>query len=301
MKNITQKVSAGIILLQISILSIIQFDVMAQEARPLTVVPTNLDLERTISVEESEERLNDAMMLFKRGKTAAAIYMLQQLQKADPTNYKVLFKLGEMAIAARNWAYSITVLRKASLIRPEDIEVRLILMDIYKAYQMPIQSVIVAREILALDPGHQDGIKRLADLFQEQSMLEDEIETRKIVQSLLPRDYDNLKRMADVYNGTGKLAKAADMFEYIREYYPKNDDDLSKLAGIYDRLGESAQVLDIIDELALNGISRDWLKNRLFGGVLIPRAVLPCVDKVLRVLCCRDLDQQYAEIGRAHV
>lgn len=263
MRTNNKNISSGLAHVLVFFLVMSPCGVMAQESRATDMLQPPLDVAAPdISPQEAEERLNDAKMLFDRGKTDAAIYMLQQLQKADPGNYKVLFKLGEMAIADRNWAYSITVLRKASFIRPEDIEVRLILMDIYKAYQMPLQSIVVAKEILALNPDHMVGNKRLADLYQEQAMLEDEILTRKKVRQLAPKDYDNLKRLAVIYSQSGDLWEAAIIYEEIRRFYPENNQDLSKLAGIYDQLGESFRNLEVIEQLSENGQSRDWLENR---------------------------------------
>ena len=249
---------------------------LAQEARPTDLRPPDTSVVPIITPEESERRLQDAKLLFDRGRTDAAIYMLQQLEKADPTNYKVLFKLGEMAIAARNWAYSINVLRKASFIRPEDVEVRLILMDVYTAYQMPIQEIIVGKEILVLDPKHIIATKRLAKLYQEQAMPDEEIEIRQQLKLLVPEDYENLKRLADAFNKGGSLWEAARIYEQIRKYYPDNIEDITFLASIYDKLGETFRELQVLDQLRKKGKKRSWLegqakkKQRLENNVYDP-------------------------------
>ena len=237
-------------------------DILAREALPTETKPPAADAVSTITPEESESQLQDAMLLFNRGKTDAAIYRLQQTQKADPTNYKVLFKLGEMAIAARNWAYAINVLRKASFIRPKDIEVRLILMDVYTAYQMPIQEIIVGKEILVLDPTHITATRRLARLYQEQAMPDDEIEIRKILRQLVPEDYENLKRLADAFFLSGELWESARIYEEIRKYYPEKTEDMANLAEIYNKIEEPFRVLQVLNQIKKNGKSLSWLKNR---------------------------------------
>jgi len=242
---------------------ILNGNLLAQEARPTEIFPPKAGTTSKITPEESERRLQDAKLLFDRGKTDAAIYTLQQLQKDDPTNYKVLFKLGEMAIAARNWAYSINVLRKASFIRPKDIEVRLILMDVYTAYQMPIQEIIVGKEILALDPSHIPATRRLAKLYQEQAMPDDEIEIRQKLKLLIPEDYENLKRLADVFVQSGELWEAARIYEQIRKYHPRNIKDLVNLAEIYDKEEEPFRALRVLDQARKNGKSPGWLKSRV--------------------------------------
>ncbi len=248
-------------------LNIYNGNLLAQEARPTNIRPPEAGATSKITPEESERRLQDAKLLFDRGKTDAAIYLLQQLEKADPTNYKVLFKLGEMAIADKNWAYSINVLRKASFIRPEDIEVRLILMDVYTAYQMPIQEIIVGKEILALDSKHITATKRLAKLYKEQAMTDDEIEIRQKLRHLVPDDYQNLKRLADVFDKSARFWEAAKVYEQIREFYPKNINDLTRLAAIYDQSGERFRELRVLDQIEKMGEKRAWLKSRAVKGL----------------------------------
>lgn len=203
----------------------------------------------TISSEESKQRLADAKLLSARGKSDAAIYMLQALAKGDPENYEVLLELGRIAVDAKNWAYSIQVFRKASLIRPEDIEVRLILMDIYKAYQMPIQEIIVAKEVFVLDPSRITSAIRLSGLYQAQAMTEEEILFRRRIKKLSPRYYKNLKRLAEVLYKDSQLWESAKIYEQIRQYYPENISDLRKLASIYVNLDERFRETIIYDHI----------------------------------------------------
>ncbi len=251
-----------ILLFLVFAITICSSNILAQEARPTDVRPLETTTIAKITPEESERRLQDAKLLFDRGKTDAAIYMLQQLEKSDPTNYTVLFKLGEMAIAAKNWAYAITVLCKASFIRPKDIEVRLILMDVYAAYQMPIQEIIVGKEILVLDMNHVTATRRLAKLYKEQAMPDDEIKIRQKLKHMVPDDYENLKRLADTLYESGELWEAARVYEQICKYYPKNMKDLTQLAAIYDELGETFRGLRTLDQIRINGGKRKWLRDR---------------------------------------
>ena len=234
----------------------------AMESLPVAMEASKPDARSTISPEESEQRLREGMLLFERGKTEAAIYTLQQLEKADPTNYQVLLKLGEIAIEAKNWAYSIQVLRKASFLRPKDIQVRLVLMDIYKAYQMPIQEIMLAREILALDPQHIIATQRLAELYREQSMQGDETKIRQHLKKLLPDDYKNLKRLAVIFDLSGQPWEAAKNYEKIRKYYPGKLKDIQRLAALYDKLGEAFREAEVLDHIAEHGGGRSWMQSR---------------------------------------
>lgn len=136
-------------------------------------------------------------------------------------------------------------------------------MDIYRAYQMPIQEIRTGKEILALDPKHIIATKRLAKLYKEQAMPDDEIRIRQALKRMVPDDYQNLKRLADIFNERGELWEAARIYEQIREYYPKNIKDMTQLAAIYDELGESFRELRVLDEIKESGEKRGWLKGRV--------------------------------------
>lgn len=221
----------------------------------------------TVSPEESKRRLEDAKLLFERGKSDAAIYMLQALSKADPDNYEVLIELGRIAVGAKNWAYSIQVFRKASLMRPKDTEVRLILMDVYKAYQMPIQEIIVAKEIVELDPNQLTASIRLAELYQNQAMYDEEIDTRRVVKKLEPDNYKNLKRLAEVLYIDSQLWESAKVYEQVRKHHPEKIDDMRQLASIYAKLDErfrEAVIYDHIDSISGgSGSGKDIAINRI--------------------------------------
>ncbi len=232
------------------------------ESLPAMKKMSNLQGKPPISSNESRQRLDDAMLLFKHGKTDAAIYMLQQLEKDDPTNHQVLLKLGEIAIDKKNWAYAIQVLRQASFLRPEDIEVRLILMNIYKAYQMPIQEIIAAKEILELKPGHTIANQRLADLYREQTMQKDEIRIRRKLKKLIPDDYKNLKRLAVIYDHNGQHWEAAKIYQQIRKHYPDKLTDMLRLAALYDKLGEAFREAEVLDHIEATGGGSSWMQAR---------------------------------------
>lgn len=243
--------------------------------RPIEVDSKKPSNKTTISAKESKRRLEDGKLLFKRGKTDAAIFMLQELSKADPNNYEVLIELGRIAVGAKNWAYSIQVFRQASLMRPKDIEVRMILMDVYKAYQMPIQEIIVAKEIVALDSEHLIATERLAGLYQKQAMYEEEIDTRRVVKKIAPKNYKNLQRLAEALYTDSQLWESAKVYEQVRTYHPEKVDDMRQLASIYAKLDENfreAEIHDHIGSIFVGSgsgkrvaISRIRKKHRIFS------------------------------------
>lgn len=235
---------------------------MTEGALPINIgSPNDHSTTKRISPEESNRKLEDAKLLFNRGKTDAAIFMLQELNKVDPDNYDVLLELGRIAVGAKNWAYSIQVFRQASLMRTKDIEVRLILMDVYKAYQMPIQEIIVCKEIVALDRNHVLATQRLAELYHDQAMLEDEIIVRQKLKRLTPSDYLNLKKLAVLFDKNAQLWESAKVYELVRKRHPDKLDDMQRLAAIYDTLGESFREAEVLDHIDERGGGGSWMES----------------------------------------
>ncbi len=189
------------------------------------------------------EQIQDAQKLFERGKVDAAIYKLQQVHNKDQENVEVLFKLGEMAIAAKNWAYAINVLDKVSKLRAEDVEVRLVLMDIYRAYQMPIQEIMTGREILAIDPNSTVALQKLAFLYYGQDMPDEEEEIRRTLAKITPEDTDNLKKLAALQWKMEEVWEEALTHEKILKYNPDDVESLQRLARLYGEDGSNRDKL----------------------------------------------------------
>lgn len=242
---------------------ILESVVTAHESSPFLFDTQVAEAGKPMTSKEIQKGLEDAQLLAELGKADAAIYALQQLEKANPNNYTVLVKLGEIALQAKNWAYAIQVLRKASLLQPKDIKVRLTLMDIYKTYNMSVQEFVVTNEILGLAPEHPKALRHLADFYKKQGIASDEIKVRLKLKHLSPDDYPNLKRLAEVFDNKGDLWEAARVYEHIRIYYPDRLDDMRRLAAIYDELDEHYRQSQILDHIAEHGGDRSWMQKKL--------------------------------------
>jgi tetratricopeptide (TPR) repeat protein len=205
----------------------------AQESRSTTVEEAAAQSGPKLSPQEIRDRILEAERLFKEGKMEAAIYSMQQVYLSEPGNDEVLLKLGAMAIQSKNWAYSIETLRNASRLRPQDIQLRLILMDIYKAYQMPIQEITAGKEILAIKSDHVQALRRLGELYQDQHIPDDEAEVRTKLMEVEPRDYKNLSRLANLLEKNGEIWEATLVMRHIIEQFPEKVEDRKHLAHLY--------------------------------------------------------------------
>ena len=206
-------------------------------------------------IEDSDERYQDAITLFDEGKTSAAIYLLQQVEKDDPTNIKVLLKLGEMAISAKNWAYAIQVLRQASKVQEQDTETRLLLMDVYRAYQMPIQEIMLGREVINLDPENVTALEKLAFLYHDQDMPTEEIQTRERLLEVNSDDLENMTRLVQLYWKTGNIWEQVPVLREIIKRQPNRKDDWMRLAAAYGASGDRFNQLNTLDEAKAHGVN----------------------------------------------
>ena len=178
--------------------------------------------------------------------------MLQQIHKAFPEDVNVLFKLGQMAISSKNWAYAINVLDKAAKLRPENIEVRLVLMQIYRAYQMPIQEIITAREIIDIDPDNEVTLRKLAYLYHIQAMPEEEESIRRILIKKDPGDYNNFLQLAFLQEKKGAIYEEILTREKIQKYFSGKIENDLRLARAYGIEGELYCKLNLLEKLLDN-------------------------------------------------
>jgi tetratricopeptide (TPR) repeat protein len=142
-------------------------------------------------------------------------------------------KLGEMAISSKNWAYSIEVLKKAAELKPTDVPTRILLMDIYKAYQMPIQEIMAGREILALEPKNSLVLQRMAELYHDQDLPDDEVDVRSRLVEVKPRDYANMVVLAHLHWKIGQPWEEITVMRQLAREYPDKQEHLRRLAALY--------------------------------------------------------------------
>ncbi len=240
----------------------------------LVVLFFSLNLPGYLDAEENEaqihqSQIDDAIKLFEKGKVDAAIYRLQQIHKMFPKNETVLFKLGEMAISSRNWAYAINVLDKVATLRPKDIEVRIVLMEIYRAYQMPIQEIITAREIIAIDPDNEVALRKLAYLYHIQAMPEEEERTRRTLAKRDTTNHDNFNQLAMLQEKKGAIYEEIRTREKIQKYFPDKIENDLRLARAYGLEGELYSKLILLKKLRRNPQTKSPEIEREYEKTLI--------------------------------
>ncbi|OGS23213.1 MAG: hypothetical protein A2252_00860 [Elusimicrobia bacterium RIFOXYA2_FULL_39_19] len=182
---------------------------------------------------EFQDSYDDAVFLYKRGETDAAIYLLQQMEKKYPQDSKVLFKLSEIAIDQKNWSYAIKVLNKASELLPDDVSIRNMLVDLYSIYNIGISEIYTEREIVKIQATNIKAYTRLADLYNKNGMFDEEEWIRRYVQRIRPDNRDNLVKLAQIHAGRQEQQDQIQVYEQIEYFYPNKTKELKKLAYMY--------------------------------------------------------------------
>jgi|GEM_PF-1039779 len=241
-----------------------------------------------ISREIVADRFKDALDLFALGRTDAAIYALQQLSADDPTNVAVLLKLSELAIATKNWAYAINVLDKAAKLKPRDIPTRQVLMDIYKAYQMPVQEIHVGREILALDPRNLRALRRMASLYRDLDMPNEETDIRFELADLEPGNEANLRTLAHLLWESGEPWEEVVVHKKLVAKYPGKTRYLRRLAVLYG----DEKIKDWFNQLQTVEKVPGWKKDPTMAP--IHKRAVKTYRKDLRVLDVLDSTNRVA-------
>ncbi|MBN2351319.1 MAG: hypothetical protein JXD23_02035 [Spirochaetales bacterium] len=196
-----------------------------------------------------DKEIKQALLLFDMDRGEAAIYRLQQLQERYPNDASILQRLCEMAIAGKNWAYAIVVLEKLAAVKPKDVGVRVILMDVYKAYQMPIQEIKTAKDIIDIDPGDVDTLERLAKLYHGENMFLEEERVRLMLDGLKPFDLDNLEKLAVFYAEEGNVREETVIRERIHSLAPHDIANSTRLIYLYNEAKDMYQKLLLLREV----------------------------------------------------
>ncbi|MGV8122170.1 MAG: hypothetical protein AB2L14_20610 [Candidatus Xenobiia bacterium LiM19] len=174
----------------------------------------------------------DALLLYQNGKKEAALYKLQQLLLKFPKNVTLIRKLAEMAIDQDNRAYAIQMLQRAMSISSGDLEGRLSLITIYRAYNMPILAMISLREALQIDPNNREAMQELSRYYQQYGFYaEEEVLLRRLC--AVSADFNNFSRLATITAYQGENWEEILVYRELAERFPEHRETLNNLARLY--------------------------------------------------------------------
>jgi tetratricopeptide (TPR) repeat protein len=179
-----------------------------------------------------QREYGDALLLYQSGHKEAGMYKLQLLLVKFPNNVRLLRKLAEMAIEQDNRAYAIQMLQRAMSISPGDLEGRLSLVKIYRAYNMPVLAMMALREALQKDPDCREALQELSGYYQENGFYaEEELLLRRLCS--ISADFNNFSRLATVIGNEGDNWEEILVYRDMAERFPEHRETLNQLARLY--------------------------------------------------------------------
>lgn len=215
--------------------------------------------------------IEKARALYQEGIHQSAILMYQNAIELDPKNEIARLELGKIALETKNWAYAIRMLSELAELRPNDIETRRILLEIYYTYEEPLLEMKTAYELVNLCPNDTTLLLRIAKLYDLHEMHSEEIKILERYTQLVPDRIDTYKRLATLYAYQKNVNKEIATYHRWLKIQPENVDILKKLANLYDMKGQSDQQISCYQKiLAIEKENRDIEKALLltYGDAL---------------------------------
>lgn len=186
---------------------------------------------------EIEQLFKKGLELSAQGLIEPAIVAFQEVVAKDPKNVDARLELGKLALRAQNWAYAIQMFGELVALKPEDAELRRVVMEVYDSYNMEIETLQTAIELARLVPNDANLLERLAKLYHKQDLIPEEIETYERLAALRPTDPEPLWKLAELYEQRGRPREQRAAYERIRRLTPDDPKILKRLARVYGEQG----------------------------------------------------------------
>src|SRR5262249_1214780 len=111
--------------------------------------------------------VEEAMQLYSAGRKAEARQLLEQVVKAQPTNFEAYFHLGLLALDTHDLPSAKLALNRASQLQPSDARVWLALAQVYQKSKQTKLSAEAAAKAQALAPDDPVMLHGLAMIHSE--------------------------------------------------------------------------------------------------------------------------------------
>ncbi len=195
--------------------------------------------------------LEKAHALSDLGISQSAILMYQNAITLDPQNQLARFELTKIALKTQNWAYAIRMLNELAGLRPEDAQIRQMLLDCYDIFDMPVQKVKIAYEMYHLVPGDTLLLKRLVNLYHTHELFDEEIAILEQLSRLLPDPSQYLWQLAQLYNQTKNVKLEIATYEKMVTLQPRNSNAWKQLASLYGGVGDFEKQVNATRKVAI--------------------------------------------------
>lgn len=120
--------------------------------------------------DEAQKQLAEGRELARKGFMESAIVSYRRAIELDPDLVPAYEELGRILLDTRNQAYAITIYSKLERLQPENAKWKEILIDLYGAYDMPLEGTRVAEDLLTMRGGDVALMRRLATLYKNNGL-----------------------------------------------------------------------------------------------------------------------------------
>ncbi len=173
----------------------------------------------------------------------SAIKLLEKAKTIDPKNFRAWMDIGRDLIQRNTQIpYALVCLREAAKLRPNDVEVHLLLGDAYRTQGQEEKSINEYKEVLRIDPENEDAVEKMLKLQPENVDL-----LKKYVKILEKKGNKD-----DLVRAYIKIAAITGGEEYIErglKLDPENKDLLMHKVRILINTGKMDEAKQIVDEL----------------------------------------------------
>lgn len=160
--------------------------------------------------------LDRASGLFVREQYAAALPLLEEIQKQDPHNLDAALRLATAHSSLGHEAQALEAFRKAEALAPDSPDVRTYLALHYARGKEWQRAVPMLERIVAEDPERMAALEGLAVIRERQGRLADAVRLRQAIYARRAATPSELARLGELAMNVGDTATAIDAFERQR-------------------------------------------------------------------------------------
>ncbi|HPZ07662.1 MAG TPA: hypothetical protein PL110_06085 [Candidatus Eremiobacteraeota bacterium] len=192
----------------------------------------------------TEDLLKEAKYLRAKGLKASAISIYSQILEEEPENTENLLDFADLMIEIENYSYAIILYTKYLNLKPEDIKIRELLIDIYTSTLAYDKAEEECLTFLKKYPYNTEMLSRLAYVYRTDHQIGKEMIITEEILKLQPTNKEATLRLLDLYVILREYKKASDILTEDNISY-----SLDKAAYIYLNAGEFDKAIELYQKI----------------------------------------------------
>jgi len=193
-----------------------------------------------------EDLLREAKQLREKGHRNAAIALYDLALKKDPDNIGAIREFGDFMVEIRNYAHAIKMYKRYLTLKPDDYQIRGLVVDIYASLDQLDQAMSESLDLLKRDPGNLSALKKIRKIYSRSKLYREEM---LISEKILQFEPDNEEVYSDLLSAcilSGEFRKASGYLDKrgAPKGFPK-----AKIGFIYLNSNEYDKAIDIFKKI----------------------------------------------------